>query len=260
MTAGSSKRKSAISIRLRLAALGALVVAPAAAMVGPTVDASPYADEVVMILTRGPEGSGFCTGVVLAPRVVLTAAHCLRKASDMLVHFRDASGAPVLIDVTATIRHPDFHADAAEKRVRSIDIGLVETKSALPERFRPAALAGGAPPGPGEKAIGAGFGVAEERQAKTGGTLRAARLAVREPHSSVLLWLEGADGEGGACQGDSGGPIFSEDGRLLVAIIAWTEGKSGQKCGKLTQGVLVAPLAGWIATETQQLLAEGGAL
>ena len=144
----------------------------------------------------------------------------------MLVHFRDASGAPVLIDVTATIRHPDFHADAAAKA------GALDRPRPCRDEKRPAgallgrrALAGGAPPGPGEKAIGAGFGVAEERQAKTGGTLRAARLAVREPRSSVLLWLEGADGEGGACQGDSGGPIFSEDGRLLVAIIAWTAGQ-----------------------------------
>jgi hypothetical protein len=229
-----------------LALLLASLAAPAAAIVGPTVDASPFADEVVMLLTRGPEGSGFCTGAVLAPNVVLTAAHCLRPAADMLVHYRDESGAPVIVEVAATAIHPGYRADAAAKRARSLDVALVRTKTPLPARFRAVEIAEGPAPAPGEGVTAVGFGLAVERKPATGGALRAASLAVREPRSAVLLWLAGAEAAGGACSGDSGGPIFAPDGGV-VALVAWTEGASGAKCGVLTQGVLVAPLADWIS-------------
>jgi S1-C subfamily serine protease len=227
-------------------ALAFLIASPAEAIVGPTVDAVAFADRVAMILTRGPEGSGFCTGVVLSPRVVMTAAHCLRAPANMLVHYRDENGAAVVVEVAASAINPGFRPDAASQRTRSLDIGLVETKTPLPPRFRAVALAGNPPPAPGDVTTAVGFGLSVEHTPATGGTLRAAKLAVREPRSSVLLWLEGADGAGGACAGDSGGPIFGPDG-AVVAVTAWTEGASGAKCGKLTQGVLVAPLAAWIS-------------
>ena len=234
-------------LALLLATLGAWALAvPAAAIVGPTVDASPFSDEVVMLLTRGPEGSGFCTGAVLAPNVVLTAAHCIRPAADMLVHYRDESGASVIVEVAATAIQSGYRADAAAKRARSIDVALVRTKSPLPARFRAVEIADGPAPAPGDGVTAVGFGLTVERKPATGGALRAAHLAVREPRSAVLLWLAGAEGAGGACSGDSGGPIFAPDGRL-VAVVAWTEGASGAKCGVLTQGVLVGPLVDWIA-------------
>ena len=37
-----------------------------------------FADRVAMVLIRGGNKAGFCTGLVLSPRVLLTAAHCLR--------------------------------------------------------------------------------------------------------------------------------------------------------------------------------------
>jgi hypothetical protein len=174
----------------------------------------------------------------------------------MLVHFRDERGAPVVMDVAATAAHPAYRADAAAKRTRSLDIGLVETKLPLPARFRAAALAGDSPPPPGESVIVVGYGLSAERQPATGGELRAAKLLVREPKSTVLLWLEGNDGLGGACAGDSGGPIFTADGETVVAITAWTEGVSGAKCGRLTQGVLVRPISGWISETVGRLQGE----
>ena len=99
-------------IAFTLAAL-TLAAAPARAIVGESADGAAHADETVMVLSRDAQGSGFCTGIVLTPRVILTAAHCLRAPSDMLVHFRDADGAPVVVEVLAKLAHPDYRADAA---------------------------------------------------------------------------------------------------------------------------------------------------
>jgi S1-C subfamily serine protease len=230
-----------------LPSLAIFAASSAGAVVGPAHDGAAFSDRIVMVLSRGGEGSGFCTGVVLSPRIVLTAAHCLRPAADMLVHYRDAGGQPVGIAVAATAAHPLYRADAIARRVVSIDVGLIETATPLATAFQPAVLAEGDAPSIGEAATVVGYGLGEEGRPKTGGALRAAALRIREPASKILLWAsDPEDGGAGACSGDSGGPIFAEDGKTVLAIVAWTSGGKGHKCGALTQGPLIAPLRGWI--------------
>src|ERR1700677_3699349 len=200
-----------------LTLLALFAVSGARAVVGPAHDGAAFSDRVVMVLTRGGEGSAFCTGIVLSPRIVLTAAHCLRPAADMAVHYRDAAGQPVVIAV------------------------------AVAAAFQPAALAEGDAPSIGQAATVVGYGLGQEGRPKTGGALRAAALRVREPASKILLWAsDPEDGGAGACSGDSGAPIFAEDAKTVLAIVAWTSGGKGHKCGALTQGPLIAPLREWI--------------
>ena len=231
-------------------AMGLAVSPPdaARAIVGSNRDGAAFSDRVVMILTRGPQGSGFCTGVVLAPRVVLTAAHCLRPASDMLVHFRDDAGAPVFIPVEASQAHPRYRPEAMTARVVSIDLGLIETQRPLPPSFRAVGLSQVDRPPIGSSATVVGFGVGREGTSKSGGVLRAVTLAVREPASQILLWAGDTARGGGACSGDSGGPILADDGETLLAIVAWTNGTAGHKCGDITQGPLIGPLREWIGS------------
>ena len=219
--------------------------APASAIVGAAEDAAAYADRVVMVLTRGPEGSAFCTGLVLDPRHVLTAAHCLRPPKDTLVLFRDPGDVPAIMLVRRTAPHPDYRRDAIRQRTLSIDVGLLETAAPLPARFRGAPLTTGAGAEIGETLFVTGFGVTREGAPKSGGRLKAAHLAVRAPASKVLLWLAGPP-ETGACSGDSGAPVFSADGETVEGVVAWTEGPGGHRCGTLTQAVRLAPLRSWI--------------
>src|SRR5271170_2365736 len=119
------------SIRL-LAAVAAVAapLAPARALVGAAPDGR-FADRVAMVLIRGADSAGFCSALVLSPRILLTAAHCLRPLRDLAVHYRDAVGAAVIIPVDAAIPHPRYRADAIQARVESIDLALIRAARPL---------------------------------------------------------------------------------------------------------------------------------
>jgi V8-like Glu-specific endopeptidase len=244
-------------VRLVVVVAFASPLAPSRALVGAAPDGR-FADRVAMVLMRGGSEAGFCTALVLDSRTLLTAAHCLRRTRDMAVHYRDASGAPVVVPVEAAIVHPLYRPNAVRERVLSIDVGLIRTASPLDPRFADAALASGAGPSVGERVILSGYGADRDDDWKSGGELRSVTLAVREPASNVLIWA--ADPEGrvaGACSGDSGAPIWSADGAAAVAIATWAQAPHGRGCGGLTQGPRLAPLRNWIE-KTRQWLARGG--
>ena len=232
---------------LKTLAILVLVVSAtrAVAIVGPATDGASQASHVLMILKRSAKSAGFCTGVVVAPGVVLTAAHCVTDKNNLKLHFRDASGAPVLLEVADVAVHPDFHADAQKTRVKTIDLALVRSASPLP--FSPAALDDSGVVAVGAAYTIAGFGLAREGDGTSGGTLRLGALEARAPLSKILLWAKDRAGSGtGACTGDSGAPIFDATGAKVVAITAWADGAGKALCGSLTQGTLVAPQRGWI--------------
>ena len=231
-------------------------LAPALALVGAEPDGR-FADRVAMVLIRGGDKAGFCSALVLSPRVLLTAAHCLRPLRDMAVHYRDAAGAPVVIPVDAAISHPLYRADAIKARVESIDLALIRTARPLAPRFTGASIADGGPPAIGAPAIVSGYGAVREGDWASGGELRSVTLAVREPASTVLIWAADPTGRAaGACNGDSGAPIWSADGSVAIAIVAWAQAAHGRGCGGLTQGPLLAPLKAWIE-ETERRLSDG---
>jgi len=234
---------------LRPLALVAALLAPLAsarALVGAEPDGR-FADRVAMVLIRSGGEAGFCTALVLSPRILLTAAHCLRPLRNMAVHYRDGKGAAVIIPVDAAVAHPLYRADAIRARVESIDLALIRTARPLDPRFAAAAIGEAGAPAIGTTVILAGYGAAREGDWPSGGVLRSVRLAVREPASRVLIWAADPTGKAaGACSGDSGAPVWSPDGSTAIAIVAWAQGPHGRGCGGLTQGPLLAPLKGWI--------------
>lgn len=240
-----------ISFRWR-AALGALavaaIVAPASAVVGGREGGSLAGSTLMLLNSRG----GVCTGIVLSPRAILTAAHCLDGGVDLRIHWRDGDGQPVLLEPASVSRHPEFRADAVSSRRRSIDLALVRTREPLPSRFGAATLIDGSAPRAGSTVELAGYGVAREGDSRSTGTYRAATLSVVEPYGPgrLLLWASDPAGGGkrpgaGACQGDSGGPLSIGDD-AVIAVTSWSTGPAAKRCGLLTQGVLVGPQRGWI--------------
>ncbi len=219
----------------------ALGATQAEAIVGGAEDQGPLSRATVMVLSSN---GGVCSAVVLAPDVVLTAAHCVTGAAEHRVHFRDEAGEPVLIVPAAKAVHPGYNAKAVETRQRSIDLALLRIPEALPARFERAALSAAKVPENTFVTVG-GYGLAREGDAKTTGTFRTASLTAVEPYgpSKILLWAEGS-GSASACQGDSGGPMAS--GTTIAAITSWAAPAKGRSCGGLTQGILVGPQRAWI--------------
>ena len=234
-----------IFISLLLAASAACATS-AGALVGPSQTGGPLERESVMLLKTSGGSAGFCTGVVVSKRAILTAAHCVSSAATMRVHYRDGAGAPVLKAVSAIMVHPGYVADGKQRRVVTIDMALVLAAEPLEARFQPAQLSNGEPLNVGDALTLAGFGLSREGEGKSSGQFRYAPIAVRAPLSKILLWAHDPSHKGvGACTGDSGGPIYAQSG-AVAALSAWADGDAKHFCGDLTQGVLVAPQRGWI--------------
>jgi hypothetical protein len=129
-----------------------------------------------MVLFRGNNTAGYCSALVLNSRTLLTAAHCLRPLRDMAVHYRNASGASVIIAVEAAMVHPLYRANVAPHRVTSIDVALIRTKRPLDPLFANA-LVDTEIPAVGEQVILSGYGMAFDSEWKTGGQLRSVTLS-----------------------------------------------------------------------------------
>jgi hypothetical protein len=225
------------------AVLAAALAGPAGAVVGPARDGDGYTDRIVMVLARQSGRQSICTGVALAPKLVLTAAHCLAGAADTIVAIR-AGGTTVPVPVSAVMRHPGYDPAAPKARRISIDIGLVRLGKPL-EGFQYPEISDAAPQ-VGDAVTLAGFGMTGENGPPSDGRARAADLAVTEPLSKVTVWTADPKRSGlGGCHGDSGGPLFAADGRVL-AVVAWTNGVKGRGCGAITQGPLIHPARSWI--------------
>lgn len=229
------------------AVLALLAATPAAAVVGPSTPGSRLANSLVMVLNHRGATAGFCTGVVLSPTVVMTAAHCVPPGADLRIDLPGDGAAPVLLPIRTVVRHPGYRADAIRLRERSVDLALVALPAALPTRFVPATLASVAGTAAGEPFTLSGYGLGQEGEPRTSGQLRSAGLAAREPLSGVLLWANDPSGGGaGACTGDSGAPVTKAGASEVAALVVWSAGTGGRQCGDLTQALWLAPYRSWI--------------
>jgi hypothetical protein len=231
------------TIRLAFGAL-LLTASPASAIVG---GQSVPAGESPMLMVLSDRGT-VCSGVVIAPDAVLTAAHCVTGGSAYRLHWRGTDGKPVMEEPKRITIHPDFHSDAIAARSRSIDLAIIQTKRALPDAFTQSQLSpANQPPSAKDTRLTIqGFGLSSESQPDSIGSLRQITLPVVTPYGQgkLLLWLAGQANQG-ACTGDSGGGIFDRDG-VLQAITVWSEGKGQARCGAMTQGIMLAPHRAWI--------------
>ncbi|HEX4765887.1 MAG TPA: trypsin-like serine protease [Lichenihabitans sp.] len=223
-----------------------LAASPASAVIGPSADGAALSPVVVMVLQRSGAAAGFCSGIVVGRRTVLTAAHCVPAGADLRVHYRDEAGKPVLLPVADVVRNPGYRADAVRARQRSIDLAVVRLPADLPARFRSATLGTMAATRLGARFRIAGYGVTREGDGRSSGQLRVGEIAARGPLSSLLLWAKGAEGQGGACTGDSGGPVLDAEADTVEAMTLWSAGSGKAKCGDLTQAIWLGPYRSWL--------------
>jgi trypsin len=231
---------------------GMILTAPVFALVGPAGEAPEFAPYVVTVLDKSGGGASFCTASVIAPDVVLTAAHCVSDLSNTRVFFRGGHSQLVLFDVASIAVHPEFRPKIGRKHLISIDLALLRLAEPLPATFKPIELTDSGPVATGRPFRMAGFGRADESVGGTSGVLRAGVLVASGPKSPVLVWLADPDGAGlGGCTGDSGAPVLAIGQPALVAVAIRARGNNGYSCGAMTEAVLIGPQLPWIRKTLQ---------
>ncbi|MEW6257121.1 MAG: S1 family peptidase [Pseudomonadota bacterium] len=241
----------------RLMAAGALALAglslaaplPARAIVGgEAAPASVAAQSVMIVSTRGAS----CTGTVLAPDLLLTAAHCVAPKADYAVALV-GQGPVTLIPIARVAVHSGFSAEQFRTRRPTPDLALARLAEPLPARFTPARLTTDTGlPERGASFLIAGFGMTADGAEKTAGTLRVVDLASIGTTGGIMARLSAPQGNAGACTGDSGGPAFL-DGRV-AGVIGWVTAAGGARgCGGVTGITLVGLQRDWIARAAREL-------
>jgi trypsin len=204
-------------------------------------------------------GFTYCGGNLVAPDVVLTAAHCFANADDLSVMVNGYSLSEELedgqygSDVESLLQHPNFDSATYEN-----DVMLLKLQSPVFEVNCVSLNFNDANPQNGDQLTVLGLGnTAEDGSASN--YLREVNMNVVDQEVCLANYQEiglgriredimlcaGALGEGGrdACQGDSGGPLIDKDAKL-IGVISW-----GVGCGqKDFPGVYarVSGLQGWL--------------
>lgn len=236
----------------RIARLSGIAAAPillvtlmpvdAGAIIGGTEDEGHPNVGLILALDKDNQVRDACTGTLVAPRVVLSTAHCLAGGSDFryVVTFRprpiDGISFEDLIGGTPSL-HPQFQfaskgGTAAFVDGKQYDVGVLELDRRADEVYegiRPATLAN----------MGAlnkyrtgtrkhyftlvGYGVDSSGPDQPGAYIRRMTTSPLMKLTDTVLYTQGvandARGGGGICKGDSGGPVF--DHGLLVAVASF---------------------------------------
>lgn len=240
-------------------ALAFLVISPlpAAAMVGGAGTApTSIARSVVLIV--GSRGNS-CTGVALAPNLVLTAAHCVLPGAEYKIVEFDSARQPLLRDVTSVTAHPKFDLQTMLAHRATADVALLRLAAPLAS-VEPATLGPVLTVTPGDAFTVAGMGVTVRGDGKSGGTIRAAALVATGKPGNLQIRLLDPTTRGekpglGACTGDSGAPVFAMNGApAVIGVVSWSTGPGNSAgCGGLTGVTPLFLYRDWI-TATGKIL------
>jgi len=257
--------RSALAVAALAACLAPRALAVVDGLVDPNTATSPWAGVGAVTTARG----GTYSGVVIAPRFVLTAAHVVAGAAPEALHFNVNRGGDLVarLAVAAVHVHPAYHGfTRGRDALVHDDIAVLRLAEPVPFGTPGYPLASRAPR-PGERLVLVGYGA--------GGPSIPANAAVKRVGSNVVEQVYqdlGGEGRvelyrfayhpvpGGSplestlAGGDSGSPAFHRDGNGWTIAGINTYVYSAASGGSGGGGVAVAAYREWILS----IVASGG--
>ncbi|MBM6592381.1 S1 family peptidase [Microvirga pudoricolor] len=242
---------------LSFLALASLIVPAQAVMRGqPSRHPDGLRQSVVWI--ENSEGE-LCSGALIRPDLVLTAAHCMMDQASYRVVALNRAFKPQRLRVVAAAVHPQFMPGTTPRTQPGVDLAILKLERPLTDGFVPFNLSAIGQLQPGERVTIAGYGIVGEGQRGSARTLRQTDLVSLGPvkisnrvhivaDENRLAQTTGA----GACRGDSGGPILvpTQAGYQLLGIVSWSSGAlrsaRNSACGGLTAVTPVSDHLAWI--------------
>lgn len=196
-----------------------------------------------------------CTGVLIAPDVVMTAGHCNDNITKVEMGVNDYTDDGEMIDAAETIEYPnsqrtlDITAIVLEEE-SSIEPRVIAQDCILEEHY-----------GEGSTVTIVGYGATNRQGTQYGTELLEGDTFVTDPDctdtsgcNNVDEGSELAAGGNGtdACYGDSGGPLYlpTEDGDYLIGLTSRGANGNDYPCGEIGIYVRADAFKTWVEDET----------
>ncbi len=226
---------------------------------GTSAQSGQWPDAVAVIGT-----SGYCTGTLIAPDVVLTAGHCAKLSPFQVIADTldfSVSSKGIRAAVATTVAHPDWQTsyDVAAVILSSPISGVAPRKIGTTCTFDGFAR--------NTQVHLVGFGATNSRGNQTNTQLKQAVTLVTDPDCTggdgckqAIApggeFVAGGSGQADSCFGDSGGPVYLDTPGGPVVIGSVSRGVSGSTtpCGG---GIYVRTdkIADWVAQVTGKEIA-----
>jgi secreted trypsin-like serine protease len=224
-------------------------------IIGGTIDTGDPAVVLLYMTVPGQQGGALCTGEVISPHVVLTAAHCTGGEDPTVTNavyrvflgpdFSQATAA-TLLPVKEVHYDPMFNVN---NLTGGHDIGVAILQNPLPSTITPLkmnrlSMDTGFD---GNKVRFVGYGL-DNATAQTGAGIKRQTTTTLADHTNLLLHF--TDGLHETCNGDSGGPALMTVGgqEVIVGLTSYGD----VNCNQGGYDTRVDTLATWVDPYVQQ--------